>query len=773
MSPLSSSVASRIPEDCLLLILDYLWDDRPAAQFIERRSEYSQDYDQIRIRHSLCARAISPIHVCKSWRQHAIHRYFRYVSVGLVNRQHGTNKNRVPAELPSTARPFVDTLLIQVDTVEDNCQLGAAAAGLSRLVPRELPRVRRIGLCVRDSMPRHSHHMAGWFGSYLRRGMVLENHLALEILNKLPALESVWFQSTTMAGLVALSLVRTLTNYAELVDQQMHSPWASGMPVSLVQPKNSGKVHVAAIHLLSTTMNDGDTAIDIIRDCAHDLHYLCLGMVSGGVLGSLVQWHPARKRLSISMSPASAAVVGNDPQVRVIGTENGTHEAIGSLRQAVATYPQLRRLIFGVDTHVHVNPTAMAPQGNEQHREEATSPTTNPMCPFPALEELYFDHTLSNGLPMEEWYAPLYDVFLKHPNMKLKHLTFPIIYNTQRMVSSRNCPELVSLRHIKCCWSTGVWSTTQAESDSTRVLKAVATIPTLTRYIHPSYIEGLSALPTVINCTGLKYLDLYGWPLSLDNILWLLSTFDNLQLLRVTVVPTVSTPATTDDRNQDQDQLVAAVQRLSSSNDTTTSYGHSELPAMLDQLPGDIGISLQHLVIGAGGEDLGYPELSRLFVILNSLPMISFISLYSNAYSFVKTNLESCCGVCFPDTGLLQTSRARISNLDNAGLHYFQPSLARDDAHANNNNGGRRGRQEPMVAHAVDRVPSMESMAVPWRGRRLLGSNDPATVAAIARATEAAAGSRHVIANVGGNAGNNANGSRNGWHLIHRLLLGE
>ncbi|KAJ2090680.1 hypothetical protein IW138_002494 [Coemansia sp. RSA 986] len=661
------SAASSIPKDCLLLILDHLWEDRPVAQFIERRSEYSQDYDQIRIHHALCSRAISPIHVCRAWRQHSIHRYFRYVSIGTVDRPCKANSRQKTSEgLPPAARVFVETLLLQVDTAEDNFQLGVAGAGLARLLPYDLPRARRIGLCVRDSMPRHSHHATGWFSSYLQKGVVLENHLALEILNKLPSLDCVWFQSTTTAGIAALSLVRTLTSYAELVDQQRHSPWASGMPTSLVMPKHTGKVRVSSVHLLSTTANDGDTAIDIIRECANDIQHLCLGMVSGGVLSKLIQWRPNRKghtaRTSTSTVEA-ASEFANGSQSHTISEENNAALLdAASTQQAVAAYPKLQRLIFGVDTHVHVAPSAMAPlQGNGQPQDATAAQL---LCPFPALEELYFDHTLSNGLPMEEWYAPLYDIFLKHANMKLKYLTFPIIYNTQRVVSRRNCPELVSLRHIKCCWSTGVWSVAQAESDSTRVLKAVATIPTLTCYIHPSYIEGLSALPTEINCIGLKYLDLYGWPLSLDNILWLLSTFENIRSLSVTVVPTVHAPLDGDHASLVGEQPPNSSHRYSS--------------AALEPLPEATGMVLRHLVVGAGGSDLGDLELSRLFIILNSLPNISTVSLYSSAYSFVKTNLEACCDLCFPDTGFLQASRVRISNLDSAELHSIQPYSARD-----------------------------------------------------------------------------------------------
>ncbi|KAJ1801730.1 hypothetical protein LPJ59_000021 [Coemansia sp. RSA 2399] len=699
------SSGSRITEDCLLLILDYLWDDRPVAQFVERRSEYSHDYDQMRMHHALRSRAISPVHVCQTWRRHAIRRYFRYMSIGLADKPSKAN-SQTPEALPSAARMFVETLLLQIDTDGDNLQLGVAAMRFARLVPCDLPRARRIGLCVRGSMPRHSHRTGEWIASRLEGGDVLENHLAVEIISKLPALESVWFQSTTMAGTVAHGLVRTLNKHA------------------------SNKVHVSSIHLQSTTTNDGDTAIDIIRECAHDIQNLCLGMVSGGVLSTLIQWRPEGQATRISADTASA-IATNAPQIHAAGEDSSsTH------KDTAAIYPKLRRLIFGVDTHVHVVPNAMAAMQSDGQPPGATG------SPFPALEELYFDHTLSNGLPMEEWYAPLYDVFLKHANKKLKHLTFPIIYNTQRTVSRRNCPELVSLRHIKCCWSTGIWSASQAESDSTRVLKAVATIPTLTCYIHPSYIEGLSALPTEINCTRLKYLDLYGWPLSLDNLLWLLSTFGQMRSLSVTVVPTIRAPPQEDPFVDEQSPI-----------DSHSSAGMEQLSEVLGPL-------LRHLVVGAGGGgDLGDFELSRLFVLLNSLPSISTISLYSSAYSFVKANLEAWCELCFPDGArFLQEPKVRLTNLDRVGLNYIQMYSARDSQ----TNARHRGSTVRMLGS----IPSMESLVVPWRRRRPSHRTPAARVA-----SAATGGGDNVVANGGG--GGSSSGNRNGWQLIRRLLLGE
>ncbi|KAI9500019.1 hypothetical protein BX070DRAFT_255586 [Coemansia spiralis] len=672
-------VAERIPDECLLLILDYLWDDHLVSRFIERRSEFSRDYDQMRIHHMLSARAISPIHVCRSWRQSAIRRYFRYVSIGLLCATTTSGGSLSP--LPPSARPFVHTLLLQVDTSDDNCHLGLAASGLSRLLPYDLPQVRSLGLCVCDSILRHSHHMAGWFVSCLQRGAVMENHLAFEILNKLPALDSVWFQSTTMAGLLAQSLVRTLTNYPSFVRQQKQSRWASGMPSSLLVPKNTGTVQVSAIHLLSATRNDGDTAVDIIRECARGIRYLCLGKVSGGVLSSLTHYY-------------------NEGLSAHVDGDNGN----------VAVYPQLHRLLFAVDMHVHLRSTNTQPQNG-----------STGTCPFPALEELYFDHTLSSGLPLEEWYAPLYDVFLKYADMKLKYLTFPIVYNTQRTVSRRNCPELVSLRHIKCCWATGIWSASQADSDSTRVLKAIATIPKLTRYVHPAYIEELSGLPTEISCTELAYLDLYGWPLTLDNLLWILRTFARLETLRVTMIPS----AEPQDQNGQQLDL-HNISALANPTDGDLTFPQGFIPCRV-----------ANVAIGAASSDLGEIELSRLFAILISLPSISSISLYSNAYSFFKANLEIPCDASY--TSIPYVPNVRIANLDSVGL------------------SGQSTRERHHHLFRVHNSTSAESLTVSFVRR--IASHSANLASGRPAATQ--------------NAPNTDSSSNTGWHLIHRLLLGE
>ncbi|KAI7826269.1 hypothetical protein BX661DRAFT_171554 [Kickxella alabastrina] len=162
--------------------------------------------------------------------------------------------------------------------------------------------------------------------------------------------------------------------------------------------------------------------------------------------------------------------------------------------------------MFSVDIHAHI------------YSRTPTLPSS-----FPSLQELYYDD--SHGVPREEWHAPLFDTLIKYSGHELRYLAFPIVYNTQRTVSSTNCPRLVELRHIKCCWATGAWSSEQIDSDSTRVLRAIGSIATLKKYVHPSYIARLSAIPDVMECRGLRYLNLFGWPLTVADLAWVVQTF--------------------------------------------------------------------------------------------------------------------------------------------------------------------------------------------------------------------------------------------------------
>ncbi|KAJ2664814.1 hypothetical protein IW148_001859 [Coemansia sp. RSA 1199] len=293
---------------------------------------------------------------------------------------------------------------------------------------------------------------------------------------------------------------------------------------------------VTAMHFESTESRS--CVANVIRSHAHSLQFLSLGKVSGGVLSTLV-----------------------------------VHKG----KQLV--YARLKRLLFAIPSNTHIY--ADVP-------EYTTSS-------FPQLEELYYDDAHSAGLPREEWFAPLFDVFLSHPT-RLKYLTFPIVYNTQRCVSRDNCPELVGLRHIKCCWATGAWSSQQRESDSTRVLSAIASIPSLECYVHPSYIARLSRVPSDIMCTGLWRLDLYGWPLTVNNMCWVLRAFGRLQTLRVTLV-----------QSEDVDD---AWQPTSS--------------------------VLKRLTVGSADAGLENQELGRLACMLELMPLLSRVSLYDQAYAFVS-----------------------------------------------------------------------------------------------------------------------------------------
>ncbi|KAJ2785372.1 hypothetical protein H4R18_000583 [Coemansia javaensis] len=363
---------------------------------------------------------------------------------------------------------------------------------------------------------------------------------------------------------------------------------------------------VVAVHvpLLSARNPHG---ISLVRACARDLEFLSLGSVFGGALSDLVDG---------------------------------------------VVYGRLRRLLFTVDAGAHIH-TRITTTGhhhpnhnhNHNHNHSQQQGEEEQASPFPRLEELYFDDTLSNGLPREEWYAPLYDMFLRHRNPALRYLTFPIVYNTQRTVGRHNCPRLAGLRHIKCCWATGGWSALQQQqdSDSTRVLKAIATIPTLECYVHPSYIARLSALPAEISCRDLTHLDLYGWPLTLADISWILRVFGRLQTLRVT-------PARSLDDNNDNDN----------GNGNNSSNGAAAaLEPPLPPLPPPTQSPVRRLAVGATDSGLVDADLERLLAILRVLPRLVAVSLYGGAYAYIKRAA---------DAGSSALRGVRIANLDSCEL---------------------------------------------------------------------------------------------------------
>ncbi|KAJ1942241.1 hypothetical protein FBU59_003256, partial [Linderina macrospora] len=327
-----------------------------------------------------------------------------------------------------------------------------------------------------------------------------------------------------------------------------------------------GLLHkVTSLHLGELTRRNPESP-RLVRACSSSLQVLSVGSVSGGVLAD--------------------ALFHDGHQVE---------------------YPNMSRFVFGVDSRANIH----------------SGQRPLPRCPFPNMRELHFDDTLSLGPPRESWYAPLYDTLLKYDNMALQYLTFPVIYNTQRTVSRRNCPELVELRQIKCCWATGPWEV--GHSDSTRVLTAIATIPKLQKYVHPSYIAGLTGVPASIECTSLRYLDLYGWPLTISDMAWVMASFSRLQTLRVTLA----------------------------------SGG-----GMVD-VSGNYACSVKNLVVGATGGALALPELHRLFAVLASMPCIDQLVLYSDAYAHVRSELlrlESHEDIA-PRLG-----RAHITNLDHFEL---------------------------------------------------------------------------------------------------------
>ncbi|KAJ2840087.1 hypothetical protein J3B01_000187 [Coemansia erecta] len=466
--------AQQLPDECMLRVLDYLWEEPRLHEFFKRRSQHAHVYDQQRVHTVLRARSVAPMHVCRAWRQPSVRRYYRTLVVDFRSQN---------APLPDAA-VVARHVLVLANSVQSD-------SGLSM----QFPDAHTLGLCVFDSQdacPSVSHALASTLHSAL------------------PNLSSIWLQCVGSIGQFAQTVLEDLS------------------------ARSSARV--TAMHFESTESRS--CVSGIIRSHAHNLQFLSLGKVSGGVLSTLV-----------------------------------VHKG----KQLV--YKRLKRLLFAIPSNTHIY--ADVP--------EYTSSS------FPQLEELYFDDAHSTGLPREEWFAPLFDVFLSHPT-RLKYLTFPIVYNTQRCVSRDNCPELVGLRHIKCCWATGAWSSQQRESDSTRVLSAIASIPSLECYVHPSYIARLSHVPSDIMCTRLWRLDLYGWPLTVNNMCWVLRVFEQLQTLRVTLV-----------QSEDVDDVWQPASSV-----------------------------LKCLTVGSADSGLEVRELERLAGIIESMPLLSRVSLYEHAYAFVS-----------------------------------------------------------------------------------------------------------------------------------------
>ncbi|KAJ2705098.1 hypothetical protein FB645_002751 [Coemansia sp. IMI 203386] len=147
------------------------------------------------------------------------------------------------------------------------------------------------------------------------------------------------------------------------------------------------------------------------------------------------------------------------------------------------------------------------------------------------------------------------------------------------------------------------------------------------RYVHPSYIARLSDLPETVECRGLGYLDLFGWPLTMSNISWILRTFDKLKALRVTVAA------------------------------ASTSIVDIDVvrPAM----------SLERLDIGAVSDagSLG-DEMPQLIDIIEGVPRFCRVALFGAAYLYVKTHIAACVAVTDEYTGH-RLRNIKLFNLDN------------------------------------------------------------------------------------------------------------
>ncbi|KAJ2809057.1 hypothetical protein H4R20_000421 [Coemansia guatemalensis] len=575
-----------LPDECLLGILDYLWDDTVVACFFERRSQCAKDYDQQRIHQTLRSRSITPLHVCSSWRACSARRFFRYAIVDL----------RSPASavpLPSSARCFVHRLFILTFSADVAGTMEQAAQRLACCLSFDLPNACVLGLCLFEQATNNIYQQPLLHHPNNPQQMQPSLKLAHVLRNRMPELSQICFQSLCTLSDHDYCLANALTGGISHTGLNRHSSGHS-TPV------------ITAIHLAQLSASRSNLAIDCIRKCAHTLRFLSVGSVSGSALSRILY-----RESTISSDHLTITDAEPLPNKQLI-------------------YPLLRRLLFTVDSDAHIY--AHLPDFH--------------LSPFPRLKELYFDDTLSNGLPREEWYAPLYDIFLKHQNLELRHLTFPIVYNTKRIVSQHNCPNLIGLRHIKCCWATGFWSALQSDSDSTRVLKAIATIPTLQCYVHPSYIARLSGLPSNILCKELACLDLYGWPLTLDDVAWVLQSFGCLQTLRVTVV------------NHEEDTAVDA----SSDNDMRLAAS-----------------PLRRLVVGAACAGLDNRGLTNLFDTIKALPKLVVVSLYSDAYAFVKSALcsESRCHPSLYSAEITNLDSWELSGQATSNvLHAFQSPFA-------------------------------------------------------------------------------------------------
>ncbi|PIA16794.1 hypothetical protein COEREDRAFT_80875 [Coemansia reversa NRRL 1564] len=614
-----------LPDECMLRILDYLWNDTMIVSFFKRKSQCAKDYDQQRIHQTLRLRSITPLHVCSSWRACSLRRFFRYIMVDL--------RSSTIVSLPFSAKYFVERLFILsfsiTGTVEQTTQR------LVSCLPFDLPNAHLLGLCLFEKpdqfsqAPSHSNNTSKTLPSF---------GLAHALCNRMPRLSQICFQ--TLCTLSDYDYFFTNALIADTCHAELNH-----------HSSNLSLPAITAIYLPYLSTSPNNLATNIIRANAHTLRFLSVGSISGSALSNIL-YHQS--------------------------TVNPDQLTTTELYNKQLIYPKLRRLLFTVESNAHIY----------SHLPNFY------VCPFPQLEELYFDDTLSNGLPREEWYAPLFDTFLKHQNLNLRHLTFPIVYNTKRIVSQHNCPNLIGLRHIKCCWATGFWSSLQSDSDSTRVLKAIASIPTLQCYVHPSYIAKLSGLPTDILCKQLACLDLYGWPLTLFDVTWILQSFGCLQTLRVTVV------------NQEEN--------------TTTAVSNSNMCLTVSPL--------SRMVVGATSTGLDSNGLTGLFNIIKTLPSLTAVSLYSEAYAFVKSVVYS------ENRHHMSLHSVEITNLDSWEL----------SGQFTNNTS--RPFQSPLASHTTADNTTNTSLS------QMLSSPSPLLM-------------RRNVATRAQNTGNTS------WNFVHQLLV--
>ncbi|KAJ2005327.1 hypothetical protein GGI04_002293 [Coemansia thaxteri] len=286
-------MASTLPSECLLLVLAWLWDDdyELATRFFDRSSHCCAAYDQTRIHNVLRARSLAPLHVSRAWRQCAVPRFFRLAFIDLTT--------AATCELPPWVLPYVGRLFLALPspahpTSSSPGGYTEAACRLKRVLAAPLQHARVLGLCfAADSQ-----------GS-VASGSPDPNILGRLLAHRMPCLERIWVQCSG-----------ALTRPAHVLINELQTSTPDSTPLSAHRHPR-----VTAIHLAASSRRNA-LAIDLIHMCASKLEFLCLGKVSGGVLGEI--------------------------------THATTHQPSGQTVIKLVIFPALKRLLFTVDANAHI-----------------------------------------------------------------------------------------------------------------------------------------------------------------------------------------------------------------------------------------------------------------------------------------------------------------------------------------------------------------------------------------------------------------------------------